>query len=187
MFRNDGEIPEALAKRKIAVDPILANGLKFDAYDLVANRNNDLTERQQNTLMWQRAGAFWGFMFFAVLGNLALAFVLDVFIQLMIFRDNPDPWPYVFGFLFMLILLISRIILETNTQYSRINKDMGAGIVAIQTGTVILDMSKPNIIKMNDEEFNISHEGFLRFKHLEHYTIYYTPYAKIIVSAEPAR
>ena len=197
MFSNDGEIPEALAKRKTIVNPILANGLDFDAHDLEANRNNLLSDRQRQQLDKQRAKIAEDIMFVSTLLGVGIG-IVGIIIFSAEDYSYQEQWLVAVGILILplIVTLIIGLFVVDSTVVPSIVKDIEKGVVLYQMGTVILDkrvnrqnksgISEQHFLIMNEQEYNLTHEAFLRFKHLERYTIYYAPHSKIILSAESA-
>jgi len=200
MFSNDGEIPESLAKRKAVVNPILANGLDFDAHDLEANRNNLLSDRQRQQLDKQRAKIAEDIMFVSTLLGVGIGIVGIIIFSTgdYSYREQHFEWLVAGGILILplIVTLIIGLFIVDSTVVPSIVKDIEKGVVLYQMGTVILDkrvnrqnnsgISEQHFLIMNEQEFILSREAFLRFKNLDRYTIYYAPYSKIILSAEPA-
>ena len=201
MFSNDGEIPEALAKRKAVVDPILANGLNFDAYDLEANRQSVLTSHQKQILMEHKAREVWSKIgFFIFIGVVSSGGILLVAFQNVTFSTSNRH--FISNFIVILLaplFILAIYMIQTYSAVPSIRKDIKNGIVQSHTGMVRLDKnvyskngkspykspSSMRFLVINNQEFNVSHEGYPHFNNRTRYTIYYAPHSKIILSAEP--
>jgi hypothetical protein len=169
-------------------DEELAYGLHFDGSDLAANRAGYLSERQAFELLDRKKG-YWidtsiacvrGIILLCV-GPLAFAFLepsmlFPVFVLLF------------FAGYFAYLAWQKR---KTNIQ---IENDFSQGAVAVSSGRVILDTrqrgkSGANIeytLTIGNDTFKLDKQAFLRFKHLEHYTVYFAPLSRVILSAEPS-
>ena len=197
MFSNDGEIPEELAQNKAVVDPTLANGLDFDAYDLASNRDSLLSDRQKRGLEDFKIRKLRDVISATVLYVLIFLVFTLIFISGMNpnNKDSLGDWMLIIGIIALILTVIGVIGIvsaQSSAKATHINHDINEGIVLSETGIVILDTNKkirtgtPYMLTINDQVFNPPHEAFLRFKHLDRYTIYYAPHSKIILSAEPA-
>jgi hypothetical protein len=191
LFLYDGEMPADIAhqlerKSKREIDRVLASGLEFTARDLAANRKGVMTEGQKNVLRHVHResvsdyrpivyilGAMFGCFFTAVF---AFGFDYESIVDLIcgaIF--------FGLGTLLVGVDLIRR--------WSPVKQDLAEGSIRSASGVVVLLPVQPQAkigkLAIGGEIFKLDMDGYLRFKHLDTYTIYYAPRSKVILSAEP--
>lgn len=198
IFGNDGEIPEQRILRKVEIDPILAHGLNFTAEDLATNRQGMLSARQQKILTQVDAQPDLNkFPTRFIQGLMVVGIIIGWFVSsLEAGRENLVWFGAIVAIFILATLLFGWMLLFVLHKKFLVRRNkLIETRVQSQTGVVILDsgitsrgatQQQYHRFTLNDQTFNISREGFLRFKHLERYIIYYLPKSKIIVSAEPA-
>jgi len=197
MFGNYDRIPgEVVEKRQSPdPDPELAQALNFDREDLQANRAGWLTVRQEKRLSDQhRTSQRWMITFGIAAMGIAISWSLastfaDFAVEVL-----------VLGAAVILIALVQILsILQVHfQQWQSLRIDAGMGGVASITGPVTLTakgggggllgrlrgQSPHYTLAVAGLHFHVTAEAYYAFHNLGYYTVYYTPQARVILSAE---
>lgn len=86
------------------------------------------------------------------------------------------------------IIMYVRMVSILWGSFIRFTNDIHENQVESLSGRVILDTDQNRrnfTLTIDQEKFKLSRKVYLRFKHLDTYTIYYAPRTRIILSAEP--
>lgn len=171
-------------------DPDLAYGLKFTGDDLESNRDGVMSEAQQEYLKGYRAIQILMCGALIIVTLLFAGLVIWMFSTELYYANLLGPRPltnfllicgigvFFVGGLILVFLRNMNIILK-------ITDDIRLGEVEAVNGKVILD-ARMSSFAVGSTKFTVPRrEGFLRFKHLEPYIVYYAPSSRIVVSAEP--
>ena len=180
-FQYDGELPaeiadqlERKAKDEMRYDSELAAGLGFTPDDLAANREGVMTEWQRNALKKRTGNKQW------IYGGLLFLWCMTMFFAAV---SSVPPLAILGASVVFLLLVTPIVVFYYEWAFNFIN-DANEGVVKEYMGRVILD-AHGCTLTIRSQRFTLSRPAYLRFKHLDYYTIYYTPRTRIILSAEP--
>jgi hypothetical protein len=170
--------------QKPKVDPDLAYGLNFTAEDLAANREEYMSLSQRDMLLQKRQERLGKSVLYAAIYFGAALFVLLAAI-------SNEGTLCIFAPIWIALFFVGFSVAANGRMFWRqTNEDLMKGDIAESNGRVILETievrrgSYRYEIHLNDSTFEVEKEAFLRFKHLDYYTLYYTPNTRIILSAE---
>nr|MCU0499996.1 hypothetical protein [Anaerolineae bacterium] len=166
----------------------LATAFDFTEEDLAANQRGEVTPRQIEILTKKRNQNRWLTLFSGVV----LAFmVMGGLVALFVFPP--------FGIIFLAILAyIGRTVFK---QLNAFEQDLKTPQVEVVEGIVNLDIrrstrttttgntssTKTSIsysVQIGDQTFTVNEKVFLTFKNGDPYAIYFTPFAKTILSVD---
>ncbi|NWF70857.1 MAG: hypothetical protein HXY40_17365 [Chloroflexi bacterium] len=164
-------------------DSILASGLDFTEDDLQANRAGQLSARQAQKLLTRHRNTtqtMLGLMLMATLFFVPLAFFAAI--------DTRDITPGVLlGAVWLgAIALLSAVIRSSDAA----KVDIANGLVMavqgpVQCYTTSSSSSTQYNLRVGELTFErVDQNVYIAFKHLDIYTLYYTPQSKTIVAAE---
>jgi hypothetical protein len=190
-FQYDGELPADIAKQlqrksKSQIDPDLSYALDFNEDDLRANREGKMTARQANLLkglMWKFDGLwkYYTFMLF-------ICFVIGILWLPNEVNRYPENQRPIAVLMFIILPGLVTMLGVGKIMYGLANagQDINNSVVLARGGKVILERkSGISFVTIGYQSYKLEHKAYLRFKHLDRYTIYYAPISKIILSAEP--
>lgn len=156
--------------------------MNFDTADITANRQGDLSARQQQRLhrMRRRAIVIGGALFFL------LAFIATL---LMFIGQQNGTW--VLGFLGVLVTVCNAILMGMfGRHYMRLSADLRSGNVERISGEmnrVVRPIGKVNNyhLRVNEVDFVVDKDTFKLFRHEHAYHLYRARRSGILLSAEP--
>lgn len=182
LFLNDGEMPADIAeqlerksKDEMVFDSLLVSNLNFTPEDLEANRDGVMTERQRIALEARAAPKSHAFTGAFILWGLITLGAVDSSIS------TTDK---------MLVSIVSLLLVATvagaySEWANKFFNDAEDGVVRELTGRVILDTNANRTrftLTIGYMTFKLDRQAYLRFRHLDTYTIYYAPGSHIILS-----
>lgn len=159
----------------------LMAALGFDADDLNANNNGDLTEKQRKTLNSSRR--FWKIMVVLPVVVAPIAIILTL-LDGYGFHDSPSSR---FGICIFIIVTAIILTIRSHTEFQKFNQDLLSGKVFGIGGFV----TKYEFVGRGETAIQISGQVFRTsdgnrfrgFKFGESYTVFYTPFSNYVVSA----
>lgn len=151
--------------------------LQFDDSDLQANRNGSLGANQRQRLQRLQSRALLvgtgGFFAFALVSTAMLFFGQGIWIFLGIFSTMLNA---------LFVGMVAR-------QWLRLGTDLRHGEVEAISGelerVVKMNQRMNNfLIRVNGEEFTITKDLFLQFRHEKTYTLYRAVHSRVLLAAE---
>jgi hypothetical protein len=165
---------------------VLAANLDFDDHDLAENRAGHLSEKQAAKLKLLRKKENRDVITFMlvmllVCGPLTLVLVMN----------SIDIFGWICGGLYLCILGVGPVFWYLS--HRAITADLNAGRIEAVQGPIqcyehVVNTKNAHIIysvRIGDVKFNrVTQEVYTAFRHLEVYTVYYTPHSKHLLAAE---
>jgi hypothetical protein len=160
----------------------LQTALDFSPDDLVDNRSGKLSVRQRERLRRLR---FRSMLIGAAL-LIFFAFVATSF--LFVGQQNAAPISSLIG---VGVTVANTVMLAIMARYwLRLNADLQAGRVRAVTGSAervirVTGRTANYVIRIGGEQFPVNKETIKAFQHEASYTLYSTPYTRLLLSGEP--
>jgi hypothetical protein len=172
----------------LATQKVLMTAIGFNEDDLEANRGGYMSKKQRAMLSRDRKD--WLNWLSVIIVVVAGSFV---FLLLNALRESPESFGNfvrMIGFLCLAGGLLSFVMWN---KYFRLNDDLRKGDVFVAEGAATIYIAKSQDkyrdfdtyhVDIQDQRFTVDEAVYAGFKYGEPYAIYYTPFSKIILSAE---